>query len=44
MVSCLNFQRPLNGQGIFENWVLIACCSADKIPIERGWWFMRNGG
>jgi len=34
----------LNGQGISEGLVLVACCRAAKIPIEWGWWFMRNGG
>jgi len=40
MVSCFNLQLPPNGQGISEGRVLVACCSAAEIPIERGWWFM----
>jgi hypothetical protein len=31
MVSFLNLQLPLNGQGISEGWLLLVY-----------WWFMRN--
>jgi hypothetical protein len=33
----------LNGLRISEGRVLVTCCRAAKIPIEQGWWFMRNG-
>lgn len=35
MVSCLNLQFPLNGKGISEGRVLVACCRAAETPIER---------
>jgi len=37
MVSRLNLQLSLNGQGISEGRVRVGCCSIAEISIEQGW-------